>query len=103
MIEKKVNMVNYVISTPEHQCKTQLYRINQLKGYVRQSENKLVMAVQETIQKDEEGYSEREAWTGEDPPVRLDNSAFFLPGQEREREELITLIQKYKELFFRCA
>ena len=72
------------------------------KGYVRWSENKPVMAVQKTVQKYEEGYSEKETWTGKDPSVRLDYSAVlnvmeekfkYLPVQERE--ELITLIQKY--------
>ena len=52
------------------------------------------MAVQETIRKDEEGYFERESWTGKDPPVRLDNSAVLnemeekfnhLPVREREK------------------
>ena len=77
----------------------------QHKGYVRRSENKPVIAVQETIQKDEEGFSETETWRGKDPPVRLDNSAVLNDLKEkfkylpvREREESITLIQKYKEL-----
>ena len=42
----------------------------QHKDCVSQSENKPAMAVQETIQKDEEGYSEIEIWTGKNPSVR---------------------------------
>ena len=61
VIEKRVNMVNYIISTPELRCKRQLCHINQLKGYVRWAEDRLVMAVQEITQNDEKGYLEREA------------------------------------------
>ena len=59
VIEKKVSMVKYVISTLGHRWKTELCHINRLKGYLRRSENKPVMALQETTQKDEEGYYKR--------------------------------------------
>ena len=64
------------------------------KGYRKRSENKPVMAVQETIRKDEEEYPERETWTGKDPPVRLDNLTIlndleekfkYLPVREGEK------------------
>ena len=84
MIEKRVNMVNYIISTPECQCKTQLCHINRLKGYVKRAEDRPVMAVQETTPNDGKGYMEGEIWTGKDPPVRLDNSVVLNNPEDKQ-------------------